>query len=160
MSRKVRKSKWMCSFILGMIWVNIANSSWQRLTLMPEAISPMGLKLWFWCVSKSLHTTHTGSLSSRQYSSSFRLCWLQSSARLFSSWTKDSHRFFRIRLRRGGFDKHSFVPLTSQNLVKQSLHTLCEHVKITGFVKMCWHTGQLKSSARNGRLNAILCNVI
>ncbi len=74
--------------------------SWKTicLTLYDEATSLMGLNVWLTRFCESLHTKHTGCLSSRQKSLSFSLCNLQISSdpdeRLsFLCFRNDSHTF-------------------------------------------------------------------
>ena len=119
----------------------------------------MGLNVWLTCFCESLHTKHTGCLSSRQKSLSFSLCELQISSdpdeRLsFLSFRNDSHKFLNARLNGGGFLEdlllqtgHSWDPLVLQNCWRHSLQKLWLHDKTTGALKISQHTGQESSSA-------------
>ncbi len=118
----------------------------------------MGLNVWLTCFSESLHTKHTGCLSSRQKSLSFSLCKLQISSdpdeRLsFLSFISESHKFFNARLRGGSSLEdlllqtgHSWVFLVFQNCWRHSLQILWLQDRITGFLKISQHTGQESSS--------------
>ncbi len=127
-------------------------------TLWDESTSLMGLNVWLTCFSESLHTKHTGCLSSRQKSLSFSLCKLQISSdpdeRLsFLSFISESHRFFNTRLRGGSSlddlllqTGHSWVFLVFQNCWRHSLQILWLQDRRTGFLKISQHTGQESSS--------------
>ncbi len=118
----------------------------------------MGLNVWLTCFSESLHTKHTGCLSSRQKSLSFSLCKLQISSdpdeRLsFLSFISESHKFFNARLHRGcSFvdivlqTGHSWVFLVFQNSWRHSLQILWLQDRIIGSLKISQHTGQESSS--------------
>ncbi len=134
---------------------------WKRFsdhTLWDESTSLMGLNVWLTCFSESLHTKHTGCLSSRQKSLSFSLCKLQISSdpdeRLsFLSFISESHKFFNTRLRGGSSlddlllqTGHSCVSLVFQNCWRHSLQKLWLQDRITGSLKISQHTGQESSS--------------
>ncbi len=117
-------------------------------TLWDESTSLMGLNVWLTCFSESLHTKHTGCLSSRQKSLSFSLCKLQISSDpdeclSFLSFISESHRFFNARLR-GGYSfedlllqtGHSWVFLVFQNCWRHSLQILWLQDRITGSLKI------------------------
>ncbi len=144
--------------------------SWLKvisLTLYDETTSSMGLNLWLSCFCELTHTKHTGCLSSRQKSLSFSLCKLQISSdpdeRLsFLSFRNDSHKFLNARLRGGtSFEDlllqtgHSWVFLVLQNCWRHSLQKLWLHDKITGFLKISWHTGQDKSSSGSEAISTL-----
>ncbi len=124
-----------------------------------ETISPMGLNVWLSCFCESLHTKHTGCLSSRQKSLSFLLCKLQISSDSdeclsFLSFRSRSHKFFNTRLHRGPLfvhlllqTGHSWVSLILQNCWRHSLQALCPHDKTSGSLKISLHTGQEKSAS-------------
>ncbi len=131
------------------------------LTLYDETASVMGLNVWLLCVCESLHTTHTGCLSSRQKSLSVSLCKLQISSdpdeRLsFLSFRSDSHKSFNTRLHGGSSlgdlllqIGHSWVSLILQNCWRHSLQTLWLHERTTGSLKISQHTGQEKYSSES-----------
>ncbi len=134
---------------------------WKRFsdhTLWDESTSLMVLNVWLTCFSESLHTKHTGCLSSRQKSLSFSLCKLQISSdpdeRLsFLSFISESHRFFNARLHRGSCfvdlllqTGHSWVFLVFQNCWRHSLQKLWLQDRRTGSLKISQHTGQESSS--------------
>jgi len=118
----------------------------------------MGLKVWLACFCESLHTTHTGCLSSRQKSLSFSLCKLQISSdpdESFSSlsFRNDSHKLFNAIL--GGIVSledlllqtgHSRVSLLLQNCWRHSLQKLWSHDRRTRDLNLSQHTRQDSSS--------------
>ncbi len=117
----------------------------------------MGLNVWLSCFCESLHTKHTGCLSSRQKSLSFSLCKLQISSDpdeclSFLSFRNDSHKFFSTRLHGGSWldnllqTGHSWVSLVLQNCWRHSLQKLWLHDKTTGSLKISQHMGQESSS--------------
>ncbi len=114
----------------------------------------MGRNLWLTCFSESLHTTHTGCLSSKQKSLSFSLWRLQTSSDPEApSSVNDSHTFFNTRLQGGlSFEDlllqigQSWVFLVSQNFWRHFLQTLWLHDRITGALNISLHTGQERSS--------------
>ncbi len=101
------------------------------LTLYDEATSLMGLNVWLTRFCESLHTKHTGCLSSRQKSLSFSLCKLQISSdpdeRLsFLCFRNDSHTFFNARLH-GGQRFEDLLMQTGHFRVFLVLHNCWRH---------------------------------
>lgn len=137
---------------------NLLFTTYIKFTFRSGATSSTGLNVWCRCFSESLHTKHTGWLSSRQKSLSFSPCTSQSTSDddcdepLFCK--NDSHTFRSARfvgvwhpanlfLQTG----HSWNPLELQNSSKQALQTLWLHNRSTGSVKISQHTGHSRSSS-------------
>lgn len=133
---------------------------WNKLTLCSCTASPRVEKLWFRCCFASRHSKHTSCLSCQQKTLSFLLWRAQrlsapSEHLSLFSFTRDSHRFFSVRLVKGSSwceeialqIGHSLDGLVLQNCCTQALQMLWVQVRMTGSLKMSQHTGQWRSAS-------------
>lgn len=133
---------------------NLLFTTYTQYTFRSGAASSTGLNVWCRCFSESLHTKHTGWLSSRQKSLSFSPCTSQNTSDEPLFCKNDSHTFRSARLA-GVWHSvnlflhtgHSWNPLELQNCFRQALQTLWLHNRSTGSVKMSKHTGHSRSSS-------------
>lgn len=145
------------------------------LTLRSKAASSRGWHSWCLCSLESRHTTHRGSLSSRQKSLNCSPWAVQMPGGLAEhvwNWSPcdkpffclrtASQRFLRARLRGGSAfgdnfrqSGHSWVPFVFQNSRRQALQMLWLHASTTGSLKMSRHTGHMRSSSGRADLQDI-----